>query len=391
MSRRVWHWAIWAALAIGVPTIGWSAGRQGAVILELPHRSVRAAGMGEVFAAYEQEVSALLWNPAAIATLSRPEIHSAYNSFEKVFAEAGEGLFYWMLAWGMPLGSAGTLGASLQLNGKGSIEVTTDSPEVVAVEDLGTDWVLSLAYADRLGSHLRFGVAAKIIRLNLGVGFEQGSSATSYALDTGVQYAGRAGIPFSLGLSVLNVGTRIQFKDEYQSDPLPRKFRGSLIVRPWDSNELRLLVGAEVAAAIDKLSQDRNAPDFVQTIEERLDEAAELGEESPYYGKTRKELEDELIRQRGVGIYAFSWDRLERSVGAELWLYDLLAIRAGYKKYDDIAEPPGLELFDRITFGLSVNGAPFGVPLVFEYANGIWGPGGPTKSRVNSFALSFVL
>jgi hypothetical protein len=375
-----------SALAAGGAHAG--AGRTGANILDLPHRSVRAAGMGEAFATYDGDVNSVLWNPAGLSTIRDTQILSGWNSFEKVFGEAGDGLYYFALAAAEPVGELGVLSAALQLNGQGTIDITTDSPEVKATEGLGTNWVASVSYAEELSPTLRAGLTGKIIHLPLGVGFEQASSATAYAIDGGVQ---ADFYPVTLGASILNYGTRVQFKDAYQSDPLPRKFHGGVAITALDAPNTRLVISLEGVAAIDKLTQNREDEDFYETVNERLVQ----GQDDPtsdYVGMTRIEIEDELVKQRGAGIYAFGWDRLERGVGLELTLGRAFKVRAGYKKFDSASEPPQtLEHIDRVSFGFGVDGAEFGLPFVVDYANAIWGAGGPLLERVNSFSLSFRL
>ena len=374
------------ALSVGGAYAG--AGRTGAPILDLPHRSVRAAGLGEAFATYDSDVNSVLWNPAGLSTIKEPQLLGGWTSFEEVFSEAGEGLYYALFAGATPVGDVGVASATLQLNGQGTIDITTDSPEVIAVEGLGTNWVLGVSYAEELSSHLRAGLTGKIIHLPLGDGFEQASSATAYAVDAGVQ------ADFSrvtVAGSVLNYGTRVQFKDAYQSDPLPRKFHGGIAVTAIDLPNTRLVVSVEGVAAIDKLSQNREDEDFVETVDERMF-AGENDAESDYAGMSRDEVADQLVKQRGAGIHAFGWERLERSLGAELTLGEVFKVRGGYKKFDSASEPPQtLEFFDRVTFGFGVDVRSFGLPFVVDYANAIWGAGGPLLERVNSFSLSFRL
>ena len=147
----------------------------------------------------------------------------------------------------------------------------------------------------------------------------------------------------------------------------------------------------EGVAAIDKLSQNREDEDFVETVDERMF-AGENDAESDYAGMSRDEVADQLVKQRGAGIHAFGWERLERSLGAELTLGEVFKVRGGYKKFDSASEPPQtLEFFDRVTFGFGVDVRSFGLPFVVDYANAIWGAGGPLLERVNSFSLSFRL
>jgi hypothetical protein len=233
-------------------------------------------------------------------------------------------------------------------------------------------------------------VTGKIIHHPLGVGFEQASSATAYAVDFGAQFDLPTPTPVTVGASVLNYGTRVQFKDAYQSDPLPRKFHAGASVVALDEPGQRLTLSAEIVAAIDKLSQNRDDVDFVDTVADRMF----LGENDPsssYAGMTSDEVGDQLVKQRGAGIHAFGWERLERSLGAEYTIADMFKIRVGYKKFDSASEPPGtLGLPERITYGFGIDLDSIGIPVRADYANAIWGAGGPLLERVSSFSVSLM-
>jgi len=118
------------------------------------------------------------------------------------------------------------------------------------------------------------------------------------------------------------------------------------------------------------------------------------GENDPaslYARMSSEEIADQLVKQRGAGIHAFGWDRLERSLGAEYTIADMFKIRAGYKKYDSASEPPGtLGLLDRLAYGFGVDLDAIGVPIRANYASAIWGAGGPLLERVRSFSVSLM-
>ena len=40
---------------------------------------------------------------------------------------------------------------------------------------------------------------------------------------------------------------------------------------------------------------------------------------------------EQLLSDRGVGVRAFEWRHLQKNIGLEYWLGNLLAIRVGYK------------------------------------------------------------
>ncbi|MBT5711459.1 hypothetical protein HOI71_10485 [Candidatus Poribacteria bacterium] len=98
------------------------------------------------------------------------------------------------------------------------------------------------------------------------------------------------------------------------------------------------------------------------------------------------------MRQQAAHQSAVDAERELGSLGAELTLGEVFKVRGGYKKFDSASEPPQtLEFFDRVTFGFGVDVRSFGLPFVVDYANAIWGAGGPLLERVNSFSLSFRL
>jgi hypothetical protein len=229
-----------------------------------------------------------------------------------------------------------------------------------------------------------------------------------------VQYDARIGLPFTLAASAMNVGTRVQFKDANQSDPLPRQFHGGLAATVYERRDLRLTVSADIVAAIDKLRQNVHDEDFVETVAKRmgladpksavrqrvLEELVEFRLGLPEYaGRSREDVqaqtvkdrdaaETQLKKDRGAGIYAFAWDRLDRALGAEATVMNTLAVRGGLRFLDPDSESLDLDLMDRLSFGFGLNLSDFGLPFYLDYANGLWGGGGPLGRRVNTFALS---
>jgi hypothetical protein len=387
-----------ATFVLWSPVLYAGAGRTGAPILDLPHRSPRGEVLGAAVVTYDGSVDTLLWNPAGLSTLQRPQLYASRVAFGHVFGAAGEGLSYTSMGAAAPLFGLGVLGAFIQRQGNGTIDVTTDSPDVIATESLGTDWVFGVSYAKSWKQRFRGGVTAKAVHLQLGTGFEGASSANSYAVDFGGQLDLPV-LPITLAGSVTDLGTDVQFRDAYQSDPLPRKLYAGASLAILDDPLARLTVSAGVVAAIDKLSQNRADEDFVETVDERVFVGAnDVG--SDYAGMTREEIADQLVKQRGAGVHAFDPEHLGRSLGVEATVFDLATMRCGYRKLGD--EPGYLRHRDRITFGLSIDldgidvamrflGLDPGgidVPVRFDYTNALWGAGGPLLTRAHSFSLT---
>lgn len=356
-----------------VPSASAGPGTTAAKILDLGG-GTRAAALGDAFSAINNDVTAALWNPSGLGIMEKKQAAISYVDRTQLFGEAGEGLYYAFFAGALPLGEAGTLGTMLQLEGQGMIDVTIDSPEPIRTENLGTNWVWTVSYADKLARGLLGGINGKVISLKLG---EEGGRA--YAVDLGLQYnLPSTPVPIQIGAALQNWGTRIHFIDENQSDPLPRMFRFGTAVTLYNQGNHQLRLIGDLTAAIHKLSEDEEE---LETDLERLNEAIKEKNKQRLAAGEALEPEftrDGLLSDRGVGINAFEWRHLQKSVGLEYWLGSFLALRVGYK------DEPGIDLLnftDHLTYGLGVRLLNY--QLDFAQLPG----GGPEQRRLNVFAL----
>lgn len=329
-------------------------GRTGAQILNLGG-GARARALGDAFSAMSGDVTTSLWNPSGLAVLPESNLRSGqmgaqasmfYTDYSGPFGEAGEGLYYTFISGAFPLGGIGTVGATLQLQGQGTIAVTSDSPDVLREESLGTNMALTLSYADAITDSLAAGINGKMIRMVLGR-----ETGTSYAVDMGVQYLlPFRPVPTTIGLVIQNVGPGISFIDENQADPLPRILRIGTSMSLYQDryNHLRFVTG--ISAYIDKLTEDDTVldADLERLNAERL-EADKLTRE-------------QLLSERGVGFRAFEWRHLQKNLGLEYWLGNMLALRVGYKSEPGINLP---DWTDRITYGIGVKVYLFNIDLTY--------------------------
>ena len=334
----------------------------------------RAAALGDAFSAINNDVTAALWNPSGLGIMENKHAVISYVNRTQLFGEAGEGLYYAFFGGAMPLNDAGTLGTMLQLEGQGEIDVTIDSPEPIRKENLGTNWVWTVSYADKLAEGVLGGISGKVISLKLG---EEGARA--YAIDFGVQYdLPSTPIPVRVGAAVQNWGTRIHFIDENQSDPLPRMFRFGTAATLYNRGNHQVRLIGDLTASIHKLREDEEELEadllrLNETIKEENEKR--LGEEQGLKPEITRE---GLLSDRGVGVNAFEWRHLQKSIGVEYWLGSFLALRVGYKK------EPGIDLLnftDHLTYGLGVRLLNY--QLDFAQLPG----GGPEGQRLNVFAL----
>ena len=338
-------------------------GRTGAQILNLGG-GARARALGDAFSAMSGDVTTSLWNPSGLADMPESRLRSGkkaaqasmfYTDYSGPFGEAGEGLYYTFLSGAMPLGDFGTIGATLQMQGQGTIPVTTDSPEVLREESLGTNFALTFSYADRITESLSAGINGKVIRMVLGR--ENGSS---YAVDLGMQYHLPFDfIPTTVGAAIQNIGPGISFIDENQADPLPRFLRIGTSMSLYQDryNHIRFVSG--ITAYVDKLAEDED---------ELADDLERLNAE-----REEKLTQGQLLSDRGVGIRAFEWRHLQKNLGLEYWLGNILALRVGYKIEPGINLP---NLTDYFTGGIGVKIYLFNLDLSY-------GPSfGPNNQRL---------
>jgi hypothetical protein len=328
--------------------------------------------LGDAFSAISGDVTAAFWNPSGLTGIDKREAILAYTDYSKLFGEAGEGLYYALFAGATPINDWGVIGTTLQINGQGIIDITADSPDVIRQENLGTNWAWAVSYADEVIPNLLAGISGKVIRQVLGP-----VSSTAYALDIGTQYGLLdLPVPVVLGASIQNWGTRIQFKDEHQSDPLPRTFKFGGAFKILDDQYHKIQLVGDFTAFIDKLSEDD---------EEGLEEFVEQQyKENNPDNKTKEQIRSEIEADRGVGIDAFRYRNMSKSVGAEYWLANILALRVGYK-VDPFMTGEINEFEDhfeqRVTAGIGIRYSNY----QFDYA--LVPGGGPNNKRLNTFAL----
>ncbi len=327
-------------------------GRTGAQILNLGG-GARARALGDAFSAMSGDVTTSLWNPSGLANMPNSKLSSDrkssqlsmfYTDLSAPFGEAGEGMYYTFVSGAIPLGTIGTIGATLQLQGQGTIPVTVDSPEVIRNDNLGTNMVFTLSYADYLTNSFAMGINGKMIRMVLAQ--ETGSS---YAIDLGVQYHLPFDlIPTTIGMVIQNVGPGISFIDENQADPLPRMFRVGTSMSLYRDryNHIRFVSG--LTSYIDKMTENE---------EELLADLDRLNAE-----RSEKITKEQLLSDRGVGFRAFEWRHLQKNIGLEYWLGNMLAMRVGYKTEPGINLP---EFTDHLTYGIGVKVYLFNLDITY--------------------------
>jgi hypothetical protein len=200
------------------PTVGAQQGpdeAEGALFLLLPV-GARGVSLGRAMTWVEGAEGAF-WNPAGLAGVERSQavifrgdhVAGTATALSTLWAHRG----------------VGTLGASYFLLDAGEIEQRDDfgnpSGFITIRNHLGV-----ISGAARLAETLNVGLSVKVVRFQLscrGICPDEGTTATTYALDAGVQ-----AVPLDrlrIGAMVAHLGPRLQVRNAEQADPLPTRIR----------------------------------------------------------------------------------------------------------------------------------------------------------------------
>ena len=291
------------ALAPGVSAQGDGAGSaEGALFLLLPV-GAQGVSLGRAVTWVEGAEGAF-WNPAGLVGVDRGQavIFSSRNV-------VGTGTAVSTL-WSNP--TAGTLGASYFLLDAGEIEQRDDlgnpTGSITIRNHLGV-----VSAATRLFEGLSAGLSFKVIRFQLscrGICPDEGTTATTYAIDAGVQVAPTERL--RLGAMVAHLGPRLQVLNAAQADPLPTRVRVAaaynVLEAITDTEELRGWLAVEVE---DRLRELGSASVYVGTemIAGRVDAL------SLRAGYAWSELDQEDGGRVGLGL---RYERFDLSIAKSL-------------------------------------------------------------------------
>ena len=170
--------------------------------------------MGGAFTSIANDASALYWNPAGAATLTKYEAMFSYTSLYK---DLGINLNY--IALVIPAGDIGSFGVSVTALDYGEMDVTTELyPEGTGEKFSASSYAFGLSYARNITESFAAGVTIKYITEGI-----FNSSADGVAFDIGTIFTTPFfGIKFST--IITNYGSKMQMSGEdllirYDADP----------------------------------------------------------------------------------------------------------------------------------------------------------------------------
>jgi long-subunit fatty acid transport protein len=201
--------------------------------------------MGRAFVAVANDANAVWWNPGALAFTTGHDISSMYT---KLVPDLADDVFFSYTSYAQHVEGWGGIGFSLGYLSYGK-SVATD----VDGNELGTftsyELAPTLAYGTELMKDMGFGVALKLVRVDLAPADKTQDRAagrgTTFAADIGGLYK-MPKIKSSVGLALQNLGPNIAYIDQDQSDPLGRNVKLGVAVTPLETEVYRVLVTADV-------------------------------------------------------------------------------------------------------------------------------------------------
>ena len=240
---------------------------EGALFLLLPV-GARSVGIGQAVAADRGGSEAVWWNPAAIGAATRRE--AAIHHSQSV---AGTGDAVSII---VPSSLLGVLALSVNIFDYGDQESSPD-PDNPGQGTGGTiiprSFVYAATYATAIGHYVTAGLTYKLVQFRIdctGPCPDIAFSATTSALDLGVQFTVRRSLPLTIGIAARNIGLKLQVNDSDQSDPIPTRLQiGAqyrIDVPSRIAPETAVRVGFDL---IDELSVSTPAPRFGADISYR--------------------------------------------------------------------------------------------------------------------------
>jgi hypothetical protein len=239
-----------------------SSSTEGALFLLLPV-GAQSVAMGRAMTAMTGPESSF-WNPAGLASVER-------SSLVVFRGDHAVGTATAISALGARSG-VGTVGLSYLLLDIGDQDLTDVEGNVLGTVSVRNHLGVA-SVAARVFDGLDAGVSLKLVRFQLscrGICPDAGTTASTYAVDAGIQTTPIRGVPLRFGAMVAHLGPRLQVLNAEQADPLPSRVRvavaydvmASLVasdqVQGWltvevqdrlrDAGSLSYYVGSEIQA-----------------------------------------------------------------------------------------------------------------------------------------------
>ena len=303
-----------------------------AVISQTIAPDARSAGMGDVGAATEPDVYSQYWNPAKYPfCISRAGVGISYTPWLRKLV--GD-IYLANVSGYYRIGEHSAVSASLRYFSLG--EVFTEDGGDMTVKPY--EMSLDAAYSMMLSEKFSLAAAIRWIYSDLRYDYREDSKpASAFAADLAMYYNtyfnwGPRECQFALGVNISNIGSKITFYGDEESQFLPANLRiGASLAVPIDEfNKIT------IAADANKLLVP-TVPTKQQYIDDELGGDESLYAEGLYRDYVRRKYSDVgsiagIFKSFGDAPGGFSEElsEIQWSIGAEYVYHDRFMLRAGY-------------------------------------------------------------
>ena len=286
----------------------------------------RAGGMGDVGAATEADVNSQYWNPAKYPfAISRAGVALNYTPWLRQLVSDMD-LAY--LAGYYRIGDYSAISGSLRYFSLGEVYMTTD---ISATDNAMTinpyEMSVDVAYSMMLSEKFSWAAALRFIYSDLTYDYTDDTApGSAFAADVSLYYQdylnlGDRECQVGLGLNVSNIGSKITFGGDDNSEFIPTNLRlGASLLIPVDEYN-RFTIAADANKLL--------VPTYPKQEEGESTEAYQQRVQKDYYDISSI---SGIVKSFGDAPNGFKEElqEVQWSVGAEYWYNDKFTLRAGY-------------------------------------------------------------
>ena len=286
----------------------------------------RAAGMGDVGVATEADANSQYWNPAKYPfAISRAGVSLNYTPWLRQLVSDMD-LAY--LAGYYRIGDYSAISGSLRYFSLGEVYMTrdisaTDNAMTINPYEMSVD----VAYSMMLSEKFSWAAALRFIYSDLTYDYTDDTApGSAFAADVSLYYQdylnlGDRECQVGLGLNVSNIGSKITFGGDDNSEFIPTNLRlGASLMIPVDEYN-RFTIAADANKLL--------VPTYPKQEEGESTEAYQQRVQKDYYDISSI---SGIVKSFGDAPNGFKEElqEVQWSVGAEYWYNDKFTLRAGY-------------------------------------------------------------
>lgn len=281
----------------------------------------RSAGMGDVGAATDPDVVSQYWNPAKYPfNISRAGVAINYTPWLRQLVNDID-LAY--VAGYYRIGDYSAVSASLRYFSLGAVQMSDDENLNINPYEMSFD----VAYSLMLSENFSLGAAVRWIYSDLTYDFTSDTApGSAFAADLSCYYQnylniGQRECQLGLGLNISNIGSKISFGGDNNSEFIPTNMRlGASLMVPIDEYN-RFTIAADANKLLVPTYPKQNEGESTEAYQERV--------QKDYYDVSSI---SGIFKSFGdaPGGFKEELQEIQWSVGAEYIYHDKFALRAGY-------------------------------------------------------------